>query len=178
MRICVGLLNFQLPSELPFHLNFTMTCRICRGLIIINQRWWNRHVGVGGWSMNMQHGRGWAGIRVECLVYESCSYLQHIPVVWRVAEFATLKYVTLAYWFFGKSKCWGEAFFLNSHSSKDRASKRNSIVIHPLLFPKEFHLPGKICFITGKETRSQHQDKLYHKHSCLPSLLLRAYCLL
>lgn len=57
--LCRALI-FKSLSELPFHLHFTLTCRMHRGLIIIMNREMMklRHRGIGDGLMGMKNNRG------------------------------------------------------------------------------------------------------------------------
>lgn len=111
---------------------------ICKGLfIIIKQIWWNWDRGVSGLWSCITAGAG-LGSESSVLVYESCSYMQCILRMRRVEEYATLKYVTLAYRLFSVLSSWKtvdveRSFLWTLLSAGGQISKRNSVVTNSFL---------------------------------------------
>lgn len=77
-------------------------------------------------------------------------------------------------WALGNNR-HSERLSMNSYLPKDRASKRNSIVVNPV--SRSFINQWRLTPITGKETRGQHctQTTLSQTYAYLLSILLKSH---
>lgn len=73
--------------------------------------------------------------------------------------------ITLRWGHLKDSKCSQKLSLNAPYLSKDRSSKRNTVVINPL--PGNFIHDRRVTFVTGEKTKSHHHtpDKLCHKLS-------------
>ena len=99
---------------------------------------------------------------------------------WRVAEYATLKYATLVYWFLScrhlENNQSMERLPPNSfHLSKDVSSRRNSTAEFLPPCPRNFINQIRLTHRREDKKLTPHPDKLCHKLSYLPSILLKAH---